>query len=263
LNSESDRGFRRKRKERSDQAAASEQARHIAENLENIDEVQVREVMTPRIDVEGLETPVSAADIAKAVRETGHLCYPVVLDDLDNAIGLLFIKDLLRSGKDMFEEGTSLSSLEISRRIRPALLIPESINVLEALETMREERRRVALVVDEYGGVAGLISTRDLIEPLVGDLVDELSEQEEPEAVRVDASRWLVQGQMAIDDLSESVGLDLPEGDYVTLGGFVLAQLGEIPEEGAEIDFEGWTLRIHAMDKRRIAEVIVRRPTVE
>ena len=260
MHSEPERGFRRKRKDHIEALATSEQARQISENLSEIDEVQVREVMTPRIDVEVLETPVSAADIAKAVRETGHLCYPVVLDDLDNAIGLLFIKDLLRAGRSIFEEGASFSSLEMSRRIRPALLIPESINVLEALETMREEHRRVALVVDEYGGVAGLISTRDLIEPLVGDLADELSEQEEPEAVRVDASRWLVQGQMTIDDLAESVGLDLPEGDYVTLGGFLLAQLGEIPDEGDEIQFDGWTLRVHAMDKRRIAEVIVRLP---
>ena len=263
MSSEPDRGFRRKRNQRADSSSTSEQAKLIATNLAEIDEVQVREVMTPRIDVEVLETPVSTSDIAKAVRETGHLCYPVVLDDLDNAVGLLFIKDLLRSGKSIFEEGASLSSVEISRRIRPALLIPESINVLEALETMREEKRGTALVVDEYGGVAGLITIRDLMEPLVGDLVDELSEQEEPEAVRVDAARWLIQGQMAIDDLPETIGLELPEGDYVTLGGFLLAQLGEIPDEGDEITYEGWTLRVHAMDKRRIAEVIVRRPATD
>lgn len=263
MSSEPDRGFRRKRKDRGDALASSEQAKLIANNLAELGEVQVREVMIPRVDVEVLETPVSVNDIAQAIRETGHLCYPVVLDDLDNALGLLFIKDLLRSGRSILEEGSNLSSLEISRRIRPALLIPESINILEALETMREEKRGIALVVDEYGGVAGLISIRDLMEPLVGDLSDELSEQEEPEAVRVDASRWLVQGQMAIDDLSETIGLELPEGDYVTLGGFLMHELGEIPAEGAELVFAGWTLRIHAMEKRRIAEVIVRCPTPE
>ena len=178
-------------------ADTGEQSREIAKNLSALSEIQIREVMTPRIDVEMLTTPVSSADVARAVRESGHSCYPVVLDDLDDVVGLLFVKDLFRAGRgDLLEPGASLSSLEISKRVRPPLLLPESMDVLEALGEMRAHRRSVALVVDEHGGVDGILSLKDLLEPLVGDLTDELAGEEEPEVVRVDASRWLVDGQI-------------------------------------------------------------------
>ena len=185
----------------------------------------------------------------------------MVLDDLDDVVGLLFVKDLFRAGRgDLLEGGTHLSPVDISKRVRPPLLLPESLDVLEALAEMQAEHRSVALVVDEHGGVAGILSLKDLLEPLVGDLTDELASAEEPKVVRVDARRWLVDGQTTLDDLEEELGLSLPDGDYVTLAGFLLQQLGDIPAEGEVVDFEGWNLRVHSMDKRRIAGVLVRRP---
>ena len=251
---------RRLRKEAERDEVAS-QSDEIARNLSALSDIQITEVMTPRIDVETLTTPVSASDVAQAVRESGHSCYPVVLDDLDDVIGLLFVKDLFRAGKgDLLEGGAQLTTLEISKKVRPPLLLPESLDVLEALGELREERRSVALVVDEHGGVSGILSLKDLLEPLVGDLTDELAGEDEPEVVRVDAERWLVEGQITLDDLAEAIGLALPDGDYVTLGGFVLDELGDIPDEGESVDFDGWNLRVHSMEKRRIAEVLVRRP---
>jgi len=256
---------RRRRGRRQHATAASsdpgiEQGRQIAEHLADLAEVQVNEVMTPRIDVETLGTPVTAAAVTRAVRESGHSCYPVVLDDLDDVVGLLFVKDLFRAGRgDLLEPGAGLSPLEISRRVRQPLLLPESMDVLEALAELRVEQRSVALVVDEYGGVAGILSLKDLLEPLVGDLVDELADDEEPEVIRVDAERWLVDGQITLDDLAEALGLALPDGEYVTLGGFLFDRFGKIPAEGDELDEQGWALRIHSMDKRRINEVLVRR----
>ena len=216
--------------------------------------------MCIRDSVETLGTPVTAAAVTRAVRESGHSCYPVVLDDLDDVVGLLFVKDLFRAGRgDLLEPGAGLSPLEISRRVRQPLLLPESMDVLEALAELRVEQRSVALVVDEYGGVAGILSLKDLLEPLVGDLVDELADDEEPEVIRVDAERWLVDGQITLDDLAEALGLALPDGEYVTLGGFLFDRFGKIPAEGDELDEQGWALRIHSMDKRRINEVLVRR----
>jgi CBS domain containing-hemolysin-like protein len=253
---------RRSRRSRRNETAVEVGTPHaeIAQNLAALSEIQVREVMTPRIDVETLTTPVSAVDVARAVRESGHSCYPVVLDDLDDLVGLLFVKDLFRAGKGvLLEPGVTLSPVEISRRVRTPLLLPESMDVLEALSEMRAEQRSVALVVDEHGGVAGILSLKDLLEPLVGDLTDELAGTEEPEVVRVDASRWLVSGQITIDDLDEAIGLRLPDGDYVTLGGYLFDLLGKIPSEGDEIDIDGWAIKIQTMDKRRIDEVLVRR----
>ena len=253
---------RRKRRAKQDEALPerSSVSAEIAENLTELSEIQLREVMTPRIDVETLTTPVAAVDVSRAVRESGHSCYPVVLDDLDDLVGLLFVKDLFRAGKGpLFETPEPLSSLEISRRIRTPLLLPESMDVLEALGEMRAERRSVALVVDEHGGVAGILSLKDLLEPLVGDLTDELAGTEEPEVVRVDAKRWLVDGQITLDDLDEALGLRLPEGDYVTLGGYLFDALGHIPAEGEKLEIPGWSFKVQTMEKRRIAEVLVRR----
>jgi len=252
---------RRQRREREVVATAPSPTDEIASNLSELGDIQITEVMTPRIDVESLSTPVTAADVARAVRASGHSCYPVVLDDLDDVVGLLFVKDLFRAGRgDLLEGGAHLSPVDISKRVRPPLLLPESLDVLEALAEMRAEHRSVALVVDEHGGVAGILSLKDLLEPLVGDLTDELASAEEPQVVRVDARRWLVDGQITLDDLAEAIGLALPDGDYVTLAGFLLQQLGDIPVEGQDLEFEGWNLRVHAMDKRRIAEVLVRHP---
>ena len=251
---------RRRRLRRGDvPAETAPQQREIAENLAALSEILVREVMTPRLDVEMLTTPVSAADVAKAVRESGHSCYPVVLDDLDDVIGLLFVKDLFRAGKGLLDPSSPLTAVEISRRVRPPLLLPESMDILEALSEMRSEHRSVALVVDEHGGVAGILSLKDLLEPLVGDLTDELADAEEPQVVRVDATRWLVDGQITLDDLADELSLTLPDGDYVTLGGYLFDVMGKVPDEGEEVELEGWALKIHSMEKRRIAEVLVKR----
>lgn len=254
---------RRGRRDRDESSVkvASSQHQWIAENLTALSDIQIKEVMTPRIDVETLTTPVSAVDVARAVRESGHSCYPVVLDDLDDVVGLLFVKDLFRAGRgDLLEGGSTLSPVEISKRVRLPKLLPESMDVLEALADMRAERRSVALVIDEYGGVAGILSLKDLLEPLVGDLTDELADAEEPEVVRVDADRWLVDGQITLDDLADELDLALPDGEYVTLGGYLFERFGHIPDAGEEAEFEGWRFRVHSMDKRRIAEVLVRRP---
>jgi len=257
---------KRRKTKRNDkhEVEAAPQHKEIAENLAALSETLVREVMTPRIDVETLVTPVSAVDVARAVRESGHSCYPVVLDDLDDVVGLLFVKDLFRAGKGvLLEPGVTLSSVEISRRVRPPLLLPESMDVLEALGEMRSEHRSVALVVDEHGGVAGILSLKDLLEPLVGDLTDELASAEEPQVVRVDAARWLVDGQITLDDVADELGLVLPEGEYVTLGGFLFDLMGKVPDEGEEAEIPGWSFKIHSMEKRRIAEVLIRRVTDE
>lgn len=241
------------------QSDEEQQRKEIAENLAALHEVQIREVMTPRVDVEMLTTPVTAKDVAREVRASGHSCYPVVLDDLDDVVGLLYVKDLFRAGReDFLETGSGLTTLDISRRVRSPLLLPESMDVLEALSELRAKRRSVALVVDEYGGVAGILSLKDLLEPLVGDLIDEFEETDDHEVSRIDATRWLVDGQITLDDLADKIGLNLPDGEYVTLAGFLLESFDRIPSEGDEVTYEDWSFRIQTMEKRRIDEVLVR-----
>ena len=236
----------------------SEQERIIIEALADLRDMDVREVMTPRVDVTALTIPVHADDIARAVRISGHSCFPVVHDDLDDLIGILFVNDIFRTGQDGSEarEATDPSPLEISRKVRQPYLVPESLGVLEALADMRKHRRAVAIVVDEYGGVAGILTVKDLLETLVGDLNDEFDEEEEAMIVRVDANRWLVDGQTNVDEVRDRLGMEVPDGEYVTLGGLLFERFGHIPDEGEQVRVGDWDLRVVEMDKRRVAQVV-------
>jgi hemolysin (HlyC) family protein len=249
-------------------AEASEQERIITEALADLRDMDVREVMTPRVDVTYLTIPVHADDIARAVRTSGHSCFPVVHDDLDDLIGILFVNDIFRTGgragtrasangdESRDRDATDPSPLEISRKVRQPYLLPESLGVLEALADMRKHRRAVAVVVDEYGGVAGMLTVKDLLEPLVGDLHDEFDEEEEALIVRVDNTRWLIDGQTNVDDVRERLGIEIPDGEYVTLGGLLFERFGHIPTEGEDVRVGDWDLRVVEMDKRRVAQVV-------
>jgi CBS domain containing-hemolysin-like protein len=136
------------------------------------------------------------------------------------------------------------------------------MGVLEALAEMRARRRTFTVVLDEYGGVSGVVTLRDLLEPLVGDLSDEFDEDEEPDFARIDANRWLIDGQAGIDDVAAHLGVALPDGDYVTLGGYLLERLDRIPEPGDLVQLDGWELRVQSMERRRITEVVARRSAV-
>jgi CBS domain containing-hemolysin-like protein len=243
-------------------AGADAQEQFIIDALHDLRDTAVREVMTPRVDVIALTIPLTVEGVSQAVRESGHSCFPVCGENLDDLIGVLFVNDLFRAGWTVAgaeEGGRPPDPIDISRRLRQPFLVPESRLVLDVLAEMRRQRRAFAVVVDEHGGVEGVITVKDLLGALVGDLPDEFDPDEEPEVVRVDGKRWLVDGRMSIDDLVDQLGIDLPEGGYVTLGGYLFDAFGHIPVEGETFDLEDWQLRVSEMDKRRIAKVVVKR----
>lgn len=208
-----------------------------------------------------LAIPLTLEAVSQAVRESGHSCFPVYGDDLDDLVGVLFVNDLFRAGWRMgaSDDAVAPGPIDLSRRLRQPFLVPESHLVLDVLAEMRRQRRAFAVVVDEHGGVEGVLTVKDLLGALVGDLPDEFDPEEEPEVVRVDGSRWLVDGRLSIDDLRDQLGIDLPEGEYVTLGGYLFDAFGRIPAEGELLDVDGWQLKVAEMDKRRIAKVVARR----
>jgi len=240
------------------QKMSSPEAREIHVRVDQLSELELRDVMTPRVDVTFLTMPVTPEAIAEAVRDTGHSCFPVVSDDLDDVLGVLFVNDLFRSSTLKRAVGVSLPSAdEITRKIRPPLMLPETFDLLESLGEMRKQHRTFAIVLDEHGGVAGVVSIRDILEQLVGDLNDEFDEDEEPTIVRIRHNRWLVDGQTHVDRVEEALGVLIPEGEYVTIAGFVLDLAGEIPAAGSTIDFGDWTFRVQSVEKRRIGELVV------
>jgi CBS domain containing-hemolysin-like protein len=268
--------------------AAQEQ--FIVDALSDLRDMVVGEIMTPRVDLVALSIPVTADDVTRAIRESGHSCFPVYDDNLDDLIGVLFVNDLFRAGwrvqsgrpeaqravpapdADGSGPGAEAANepvnqaipdpVDISRRLRQPFLVPESRLVFDVLAEMRRQRRAFAVVVDEHGGVEGVLTVKDVLSALVGPLPDEFDPDDEPDVVRVDGSRWLVDGRMSVDDVIDRLGIDLPEGEYVTLGGFLFNGFGHIPNEGEVLKVDGWELRVAEMDKRRIAKVVARRVSV-
>ncbi len=234
------------------------EAEAIHARVDQLSKLELRDVMTPRVDVAYLRFPVTPEAVAEAVRDTGHSCFPVVAGDLDEVSGVLYVNDLFRSSTTKRAIGVALpGEREIARKIRRPLLLPETLDLLEALAEMREERRSFALVLDEHGGVAGVVSIRDVLEQLVGNWSDEFDEGDEMPIMRIRPDRWLVDGQTHVDKVEEEIGLMIPEGEYVTIAGFLLDLAGAIPAEGDTFDYGDWTLKVQSLDRRRISEVVV------
>ena len=237
--------------------SVSPEAAAIHARVDQLSTLELRDVMTPRVDVVFLAVPVTPEAVAEAVRDTGHSCFPVVDGDLDDVEGVLFVNDLFRSTTAKRAIGVSLPSAnEIARKIRRPLMLPETLDLLESLKEMREQSRTFALVLDEHGGVAGVISIRDILEQLVGDLSDEFDEDEEPTIVKIRAGRWLVDGQTHVDKVREALGLEIPEGEYVTFAGYILDLAGEIPAAGSVYTQGDWSFRVQSVTKRRISEIV-------
>ena len=241
-----------------DVVARSPEADAIHARVDQLAKLELRDVMTPRVDVAFLTVPVTPEAVAEAVRDTGHSCFPVVNGDLDDVDGVLLVNDLFRSTTVRRAIGVSLPDAdEIARKIRRPLLLPETLDLLESLGEMREQRRTFALVLDEHGGVAGVVSIRDILEQLVGALADEFDDDDEATIVRIRDGRWLVDGQTHVDRVNEELGVAIPEGEYVTIAGFILDLAGEIPSPGATYTFGDWTFRVQSLERRRISEVVV------
>ena len=252
---------RRRRRAAEPEAVArrSELELEIQRRLVALRDTTAREVMTPRVDVVALEEPISYQDVASAVRRSGHSHLPVYREDLDRLVGVLYVKDVFHLGP--LGSRVVPSDLEVTRRLREPYVVPESRLVLELLAEMRKARRSFAVVVDEHGGVSGVLTINDLVSELVGDIQDEYGGTHQPEIERVDQTRWLADGSASVDDVREQTGAPIPEGEYVTLGGFLFEVLGRIPEEGDAAEHEGWVYRVTEMDRRRIDKVIVHAPS--
>lgn len=250
--------FRARVTGRHDTRNPSPEAKAIHDRVDQLSELELRDVMTPRVDVVFLTVPVTPEAVAEAVRDTGHSCFPVVRDELDAVDGVLFVNDLFRSTTDKRAIGVALPSApEIARKIRRPLMLPETQDLLSSLTEMREQHRTFALVLDEHGGVAGVVSMRDILEQLVGDLNDEFDEDEEPTIVKIRADRWLVDGQTHVDEVEKELGLVIPEGEYVTIAGYILDLAGEIPAAGATYVQGDWTFRVQSLERRRISEIVI------
>lgn len=235
------------------QGAIDTHEREIIESLFEAADQPIREVMTPRVDVVTLVAPVAAADVRKAVAATGHARYLVVEEegDLDTLIGVLY-------AKDVFRHDTEPTPQQIRRLIRNPHYVPESRPLMQVLRDLRQRRGSIAVVMDEHGGVEGLVTTKDLVGELVGGLQDEYDPRV-PMTVPVGRSTWVADGRVPVDELEELIELDLPEGPFTTIGGLFMFLSGKVPEVGDRAELDDLSMTVTAMDKQRIDKLRIQR----
>ncbi|GGO04146.1 hemolysin family protein [Microbispora bryophytorum] len=213
---------------------------------------QLREVMLPRTEVEFMAVDTPLAEAAVLAAAMPHSRFPVYRDTYDDVIGFVHVRDLLdpvRTGR--------LEPISEVVPIRPVKLVPASKRVLATLAEMRDEGHHLAIVVDEYGGTDGIVTLEDLVEELVGDIRDEYDES--GDAVRVIAGDMEVEGLVNLDEFHTQTGVRLPSGPYETLGGYVMASLGHLPQSGEVAEAPGVKLTVTEMDGRRVSRVRVTR----
>lgn len=233
--------------------ALSENAKAMISNILEFSERTADEVMTHRTEVDALEDTDSVLDAVALSIETGHSRIPVFREDLDNILGVIYVKDLLK-----FVGSTLKPDVKLTGLMRSAYFVPESKLCSEIFSEMTARKIQIAVVVDEYGGTEGILTMEDLLESIVGSIQDEY-DNEEDEVRRIDENKFNVDGGTPIDEISDLIGEELPEGDYDTVAGLIMDRLGSIPKPGEhpQVKIGDMMFTVAAMDDRRIARVTI------
>lgn len=227
-----------------------EAQREMLEAVLELPKTFAGEVMTPRTDVKGIEFHSTLAQVKHDVLSYGYSRIPVYEENLDNIKGILYAKDLIR----YLGDGVDFKLEDVTR---DAFLVPESKPVSDLLAEFKQRKVHLALVLDEYGGTAGLVTIEDILEEIVGDIHDEHEVADDsPEVHHLDEHTAIADARMHIDDVNDALDLDLPEDeDYETLGGFVFSTLGHVPEAGESFDFENLRVTVMEAEKTKILKV--------
>lgn len=233
-----------------------EDVRDMLDGVLEVAELHARDVMIPRSQMQVIERDESINSIIEQVIELGHSRYPVIGEDKDEVIGILLAKDLLGAAKDMMQ---GQSDFDIRSCLRPPVFIPESKRLNALLSEFRTSRNHMAVVVDEYGGISGLITIEDVLERIVGDIDDEHDVETEVEILKEGDNLFAIRALTRIEDFNEYFGVELSDEEYDTIGGLVVSQLGRMPEMGDELKFGGFDFNVYRVAKRRIHTLKVKR----
>lgn len=222
-----------------------EEDSRLLRSIVDFGDTMVSEVMTPRTDMVCSTEDITIAELRDLVTREKHSRIPVYRETLDRIIGVAYARDLLESWRDGREDEA------VGDLLRPPLFVPETKKIDELLKEFQENRVQLAVVVDEYGGTAGLVTLEDLLEEIVGEIQDEYDE-EDPLLVRQEDGSYLAGAMLDVDEFQDLFGLPASSGDYDTLGGLAIAELGRVPQTGESFDFHGVSIEIVESDQRRI-----------
>ena len=229
------------------------EALSMIEGVLQVSETQVRDVMIPRSQMDMLDVAESPGKFIPFVIETAHSRFPVFEDNRDNVIGILLAKDLLR----FYAE----EEFDVREMLRPAVFVPEAKRLNVLLKEFRANRNHIAMVVDEYGGVSGLVTIEDVIEQIVGDIEDEYDFDETEDNILADRSgRYRVKAGTEIPDFNNYFNTRFSDEDYDTVGGLVVGHFGRLPKRGEAITIEGFNFQVLRADSRKVHALLVEKP---
>ena len=221
--------------------------KNMIKGIVELSETTVKEVMIPRIDVVFVSMDMPLEEMLKVVTESCHSRFPAYKDTIDNVVGVLYVKDLLRVI-------VTKQNIDMAEIIKPPYFIPESKKINSLLHEFKKRKMHIAIAVDEYGGVSGIVSLEDIIEEIVGDIQDEF-DQEEEDIIKIDENTYFCDTRAYIEDINEQLGLELSNEDYDTLGGFVFDLFGKIPAEYEKVTYEGINFIVQSMEGNKIKTI--------
>lgn len=229
------------------------QEEEMIKGVIDLEETTVREVMTPRVDIEAVSEEATLRDLLQATLEHGHSRFPVYQDTVDNIRGIIYARDLLRHADDF----GSLGERQVADLMTAPQYVPETLSILNLLRDMRLRKNHMAVVVDEFGGTAGIVTLEDIIEEITGEIYDETDIEEQEEIVRLEEEHFRILGSAHLEKVASVLKLGIDEdGEYDTLAGFLISRFGYIPEPGESLEEQGFQFTVEEADERRITQVI-------
>ena len=232
-----------------DDTIIEEGEKQMIVSILELDDTVAREVMVPRIDIVALDMETSLREALDVVLDAGHSRIPVYREHVDQIVGILYAKDLLKCYRD------NRADTPIHDLLRPAYFVPVSKKVNTLLKEMQKERVHIAMVVDEYGGTAGLVTIEDIIEEIVGDIQDEYDREEDLFVESIGTGVYVLSSRLDLYSLSKLLDVDLPDEDADTVGGLIYSLMGHVPDQGEAVECNGWRFTVLSLDGQRIDQV--------
>lgn len=237
------------------QEILKEEKEDMIHGVEGLSETSVKEVMVPRIDVDFIASDTPTNELLKKIIASGHSRFPVYSDSIDNVIGVLYVKDLLKC----FSEN---QVIDLTKVIRKPYFVPESKRIDSLLAEFKRHHLHIALAIDEYGGISGIVTMEDIIEEIVGDIQDEFDKERE-DIITVNENVWLCDARIDLDDLNETIEAEFPNEDFDSLGGFVFDIFGKVPVKYEKASWNNYDFIVQDMEGHRINVIKVIRNVKE
>lgn len=231
-------------KSESQEEIIQEEKQDMIEGVEGLSSTTVKEVMIPRIDVDFISSDCKKDELIEKIIASGHSRFPVYSESTDNVVGVLYVKDLLKSIANNEE-------IDILKIVRKPYFVPESKIIHSLLREFKRRHLHIAIAIDEYGGISGIVTMEDIIEEIVGDIQDEFDKENE-DIIFINENSWLCDARINLSDLNETIETQFPEDDFDSLGGFVFDLFGKVPVKFEKVCWNNFEFIIQAMDGHRI-----------